>query len=120
MGPILGRELLRISLVHAVALAIWYLQTHTHTLADNFPFFLTFFRALFLKESPFFPVGKLSPDPSPNPVTVGSLFSTEKSSSVYPERGELKLTRAGWGGQGEQRKKGCANKGGLPTGCRLE
>ena len=80
MGPILGRELLRISLVHAVALAIWYLQTHTHTLADNFPFFLTFFRALFLKESPVFPVG----------------------------------------GQGEQRKKGCAKKGGFPTGCRLE
>ena len=69
-------------------------------------------------------MGKLSPDPSPNPVTVGSLFSTEKSSekssSEYPERGELKLTREGWGGQGEQRKKGCAKKGGFPRGCHLE
>ena len=72
MGPILGGEPLRISLVHAVALAIWYLQTHTH-ICWQFPIFPHLFSRAMSKGKPFFPVGKLSPDPSPNPVTVGSL-----------------------------------------------
>ena len=33
-------------------------------------------------------MGKLRPDPSPNPATVGSLSSTEKSSSELPFFGE--------------------------------
>ena len=71
MGPILGRELLRISLVHAVALAIWYLQTHTHThthtLADNFPFFLTFFSRAIFKGKPCFSCGEAQSRPLPQP-----------------------------------------------------
>ena len=48
------------------------------------------FRALEKKEFPlFFPVGQPRPAPSPKPTPAGCLFSTRKSRSEVPERGDF-------------------------------
>ena len=85
---------------------------HTHKFADNFPFFLTFFRAPFVTESLFFLWGNSVQTPSPKPTPVGSLSSTEKCSSEVPEIGgfseENCLRR---GGVDREKKEGCATEG---------
>ena len=77
---------------------------------------LTFFRAPAKKDFPFFLWGDLVQNRTQNPAPAGCLFSTRKSRSEVPERGDFGedncLGKGGRTGQEKKKEKGCTQKGG--------
>ena len=75
------------------------------------PFFARQKKRIFL----FFLWGDLVQNRPQNPAPAGCFFSTRKSRSEVPERGDFgeeNCLGKGAGGQGKKRKKGCTKKGG--------
>ena len=75
-----------------------------------------FFRAPEKKDFLFFFCGATSSRTVPQPSPAGCFFSTRKSRSEVPERGDFgeeNCLGKGAGGQSKKRKKGCTKKGGI-------